>query len=72
MFAVYITSVVPAGLTYVFWLIVANQTGPEIIGIVVALGSFSMVLTSFAGFEISIGMKRFLGIAHAEKKYCYK
>ena len=69
MFSVYITSVVPAGLTYVFWLIVANQTGPEIIGIVVALGSFSMVLTSFAGFEISIGMKRFLGIAHAEKKY---
>jgi O-antigen/teichoic acid export membrane protein len=69
MFSVYITSVVPAGLTYIFWLIVANQTSPEIIGIVVALGSFSMVLSSFAGFEISIGMKRFLGIAYAEKKH---
>jgi len=69
MFSVYLTSLVPAGLTYVFWLIVANQTTPEIIGIVVVLGSFSMVLASFAGFEISIGMKRFLGIAHSEQNH---
>ena len=67
MFSVYITSVIPAGLTYIFWLIVANQTSPEIIGVVVAIGAFSMVLASFSGFEISIGMKRFLGIAHSEK-----
>ena len=67
MFSVYITSIVPAGLTYIFWLIVANQTSAEIIGIVVSLTAFSMVLSSFAAFEIPIGMKRFLGMAQAEQ-----
>ena len=66
MISVYVTNLVPAALTYVFWLIVANHAGAEIIGTVVALGSFAMILSSIAGLEVAIGMKRFLGKAVAD------
>ncbi len=66
MISVYVTNLVPAALTYIFWLIVANHAGAETVGTVVALGSLAMILSSMAGLEVAIGMKRFLGKAVAD------
>jgi O-antigen/teichoic acid export membrane protein len=66
---VYITSLVPAGLTFIFWIIAANYTNPEIIGIVVVLGSFSTIMIAIGGLDVPIGMKRFLGQAKVKEDW---
>lgn len=67
--SVYISTLIPAGLTYLFWILVSNYTNSEIIGIVAAIGSFSMVLGVLSNFDIGVGMKRFLGKAVADKDW---
>ncbi len=69
IFSVYIASLIPAGLTYIFWIIVSNYTNSEVIGVIAAIGSFSMVLGVLSNFDIGVGMKRFLGKAIAEKQF---
>lgn len=69
IFSVYIASLIPAGLTYLFWIVVSNYTNSEVIGVVAAIGSFSMVLGVLSNFDIGIGMKRFLGKAVAENQF---
>jgi O-antigen/teichoic acid export membrane protein len=69
MLSVYITSLVPAGLTFIFWIIAANYTNPEIIGIVVVLGSFSTIMITIGGLDVPIGMKRFLGQAKVKEDW---
>lgn len=69
MLSVYITSLIPAALTYIFWLVAANNTSAEVIGIVITLASFSSLLVAISGLDIGIGMKRFLGKAQAENDW---
>ena len=66
---VFFASFVPAVLTYIFWIIAANLTNSWIVGTIAAIGSIAMILGSISQFDIDIGMKRFLGIAIADKKY---
>jgi len=69
MLSVYITSLIPAALTYIFWLAAAKNTSAEVIGIVITLASFSSLLVAISGLDIGIGMKRFLGKAQAENDW---
>ena len=69
IFSVYIASLIPAGLTYIFWIVVSNYTNSGVIGVIAAIGSFSMVLGVLSNFDIGVGMKRFLGKAIAEKQF---
>lgn len=69
IFSVYISTLIPAGLTYIFWIIVSNYTNSEIIGVIAAIGSFSMILGVLSNFDIGVGMKRFLGIAVSDKEF---
>lgn len=69
MLSVYITSLIPAALTYIFWMVSANYTNAEVIGIVITLASFSSLLVAISGLDIGIGMKRFLGKAQAENDW---
>lgn len=69
MLSLYISGIIPSGLTFVFWILVANSLGPETIGIVIAVTSFAFILNTIAGFDFAIGMRRFLGQAYAEKNW---
>jgi O-antigen/teichoic acid export membrane protein len=69
MISVYIADIVPAGLTFLFWIIVANVTDSEVIGIVVVITSFSFVLGTISGFDTSISLRGYLGKAVAEEKW---
>lgn len=53
-------------LTYVFWFVTARFAGSEIVGLVSAIASFVIIVTTINGLNVSIGMKRRLGIANAE------
>lgn len=67
--SVYIANFVPAGLTYLFWIIASNFTDSRVVGVVAAIGSFSMILGVLSNFDIGVGMKRFLGKAVADKDW---
>lgn len=69
MFWVYISSIIASGLTFVFWILVSNITGPGSIGTISAIASFSLILVSFSSIEISQGMKRFISKDAAEGKW---
>lgn len=69
MISVYIADIIPAGLTFFFWIIVANITNSEVIGIVVVITSFSFVLGTISGFDTSISLRGFLGRAFADKNW---
>jgi len=63
---VYISGLIPAILTFVFWIIVSNLFSSEVIGTVATLASFAMILGSLSGFSLVIGMNRYLGKVWAE------
>lgn len=67
--AVYFSSLIPAVLTYLFWILASNYTNSETIGIVTAVASFSMILGVLSNFDVGVGMKRFLGKSFAERNY---
>ena len=66
---VYLSSFLPAILTFVFWIIAANYTNPTTIGIIASITSFSMVLGVLSNFDVPIGMKRFIGKAFANEEF---
>ena len=69
--SVYFSSLIPAILTYVFWILISNLTNSEIVGIVAGISSFSMILGVLSNFDISIGMKRFLSKAVVDNNLKY-
>jgi len=69
--SVYFSSLIPAILTFVFWVLVSNLTNSEIVGIIAGIASFSMILGVLSNFDIGIGMKRFLSKAVAENNLKY-
>lgn len=62
-----ISNVIPAILTYAFWFVAARFVGPEAIGHTSAIASFVMIVTTIDVLNMSLGMKRYLGIASADK-----
>lgn len=54
-------------LTLVFWLIAARFTNAEAIGLASSIASFVMILVTIDVMNMSIGMKRDMGIAFASK-----
>jgi len=68
--SIYVSQIVAAGATFIFWVISSNFTNPEIIGKVTAVASFCMILGVLSNFDIGVGMKRFLGKAVADKQWC--
>lgn len=65
----YLSSIIPSVVSYVFWIIVANYTNPEVIGIVAAVGAFSMLLGVISGVDVNVSMRTFLGKAVKEKNW---
>ncbi len=69
MAAFFLSSIIPAGLTFIFWIFVASFSGSEIMGIVVAVTSFSMILTTISNFDIGVGIRKYLGEAFFDKNW---
>lgn len=61
-----ISTLIPAILTYVFWFLAARFAGPEAIGLASAIGSITIMLATIDVLDVSLGMKRSLGISFAE------
>lgn len=60
-----VSTLLLAILTYVFWFVVARFAGSETVGLASAIASFVTIITTINGLNISVGMKRRLGIAVA-------
>jgi O-antigen/teichoic acid export membrane protein len=58
-----ISNVLPSIFTFVFWLVTARIAGAEAIGLVSAIASFTIIVASIDVLDMSLGMKRQLGIA---------
>jgi len=67
--SVYFSSLIPAALTFLFWVLAANLTNSETIGIVATITSFTMILGAISNFDVAVGMKRLLGKSIAEKDF---
>jgi O-antigen/teichoic acid export membrane protein len=56
-------NVIPSILTFVFWLIAAKVTNAEAIGLASSISSFVMIMATIDLINMSVGMKRDLGLA---------
>lgn len=65
----YLSSIIPSAISYIFWIIVANFTNPEVVGVVAAIGAFSMLLGVLSGVDINVSMRTFLGKAAKENDW---
>ena len=65
----YLSSIIPSAMSYIFWIIVANFTNPEVVGVVAAIGAFSMLLGVLSGVDINVSMRTFLGKAAKENDW---
>ena len=66
--AYFISGVIPSIITYVFWIVVGYFTNSEIIGTVALVVTFSTLFSVLSSLDLSVGMRRFLGIAKEEGK----
>ncbi|MGC1132953.1 MAG: hypothetical protein WA941_09020 [Nitrososphaeraceae archaeon] len=57
------SNLIPAILTFTFWLLTARVAGAEVIGLVSAIASLVMIIATIDVLDTSLGMKRYLGIA---------
>ena len=62
-----VSTLIPSGFTYLFWIVTAKVAGPETVGTVSSLVAFSLIISTISSLDIHIGMKRFLGIATSRK-----
>jgi O-antigen/teichoic acid export membrane protein len=69
MAAFFLSSIIPAFLTFIFWIFVAKTSGSEIIGIVIAVTSLSMIITTVSNLDIGVGIRRYLGQAFFDKNW---
>jgi O-antigen/teichoic acid export membrane protein len=61
-----LSTFIPALFTFLFWFVTAKYVGPDAIGYASTFASISMVLSGFVLYDTNLGMKRYLGIAHAQ------
>ncbi|KER06999.1 putative O-antigen transporter protein [Marine Group I thaumarchaeote SCGC AAA799-E16] len=66
---VFMAELIPSILSFVFIIFVSNFTGPEIVGIMGFIITFSALLVNISSIEIHIGMKRHLGKSVSEKNW---
>lgn len=58
-----ISNIIPSIFTYIFWFVTAKIAGAEAIGVASSISSFVIIIATIAVLDMSLGMKRFLGIA---------
>lgn len=58
-----IGNIIPSIFTYAFWFVTARLVGPEVIGHTSAIVSLVMIVATVDVLNMSLGMKRYLGIA---------
>jgi O-antigen/teichoic acid export membrane protein len=56
-------TILTSAFTYVFWFISAKFVGPSAIGVASYMGSLILIISTVDVLDISLGMKRSLGIA---------
>ena len=64
----FISGLIPSIVTYVFWIVVGYFTNSEIIGTVALVITFATLFSVLSSLDLSVGMRRFLGIAKEEGK----
>lgn len=69
MVAVYLSTIAPSALAFIFWIIVGNISGPGTIGVITAVGAFSVLIAVFGHLDVPVGARTFLGKAFAEKDW---
>lgn len=67
----YLSAIIPSATSYIFWIIVANLTNPGVVGVVAAIGAFSMLLGVISGVDVNVSMRTFLGKAVKENDWSY-
>src|SRR5205823_6232010 len=55
--------IVPSIFTYLFWFVTAKIIGAETVGIASAISSLVIIISTIDGLDMSLGMKRSLGLA---------
>lgn len=60
-----LSMLIPSILTYIFWFLTAKMVGPSAIGLASTIGSITVIFATLDVLDLSIGMKRSLGIAYA-------
>lgn len=58
-----LSTIIPALLTYIFWFVSAKLVNPNVLGIASGMASLVLIISTIAGLDMFLGMKRTLGMA---------
>ncbi len=58
-----ISIIIPSILTYIFWFLAAKLGGAEPVGVASSISSLVIIISTIAGLDMSLGMKRAMGLA---------
>ena len=58
-----VSIIVPSIFTYIFWFLAARVGGTEPVGVASSIASLVIIVSTIAGLDMSLGMKRMMGLA---------
>ena len=62
-----ISIIISSVFTYIFWFFAARLGGAEPVGVASSIASLVIIISTIAGLDMSLGMKRMMGLAIAAK-----